>query len=338
MRRFLAVCLLICVMLSLCGCDIYSESESRYIVSFIGFDGGNKVTVSVEAVSGSGSTGQESTSFIFTASGDTPAQAVYNLSASLTKPLLFDHCAVVAAGNSLSDTQLEGVLGFCREEKALNLAVYIVSAENAAELISGDKTVAAASGYDIMGIIEHCAEYSGVIFGNRFYEIEAKNTRKYPFFSLPLLKKGESGVYVAGERFYRENKCVLTVSLQESRIYSLLCNSSSGGSIGINGNIAKIKSSHTDFGINKDNTPLNIDLKIKLSGQADALFCKELISGSEALIAKAKASGAGDIFGFADNIFRRDITLWQDISGSYNEFFKNCNISISIDKGGSIGA
>lgn len=336
-KRIFNFSLILIFLCMLCGCIGYEESDSRYIVSALGFDSdGDNISVAAEVIAvGEGSAAELPETRIFTSVGKTPASAVYNLGSSLSKGLLMEHCGVVVLGSGIDRGQMKEIFEYCRKENELNLAVYMITAENATELISVKPLSAITIGYEIMGIIERSTEENGISYSNRFYEAEASVTKVVPIFSLPYFALKNNSPIMLGERIFKDNELVLQLDNEESAVYSFICNSNVGGTIRIGEAEAKVLKSHTFFDAvrNKDDFSflLNIKLFIKKS---DNEFEAELEAAANRLIERSKESGVGDIFGFADRIYKKNSDMWFKIKDTYEKNFASGEIKIICSAGG----
>ncbi len=322
MKRRLFI--IIILLLTLCGCSDYAESNSQYMVSAIGFDSdGKNITVSAQTViiGNNGEDSQETK--VFTATGETPAQAVFNISGHLSKSLLFDHCGIVAIGKGISREMLGEIFDYSNDEKNLNLGVYFVCTDEAQELLKADPVSAVTSGYDIMGIIEQNSDETGILYQNRFYEIKALEAKKGKVFSLPFFECKKDGIKMNGRNIYRDRKFVTSINESESYIYSVICNSNKGGKIILDKQKAKINKMHTSFKYDYKNEKININLKTIFSFEYNSKdFKKVLENDANNFIKKMTVSGHADIFGFEDRIYIRNSSLYEDIKDGYSAEIK----------------
>ena len=172
-KRLVAYILALSLLITLCGCRGYRETDNCYIVTAIGFDGGEKTKISVEVVSSGGESGASCVSEIVSAEGESPEDAMFSLNSQISKILLFEHCTAVIIGENVGEKQFDGIMRFVKELKELNLSVGLFSCQNAGVLLkNSDATV--SRGFDIAGNIKETRKDTGLDYGNRFFEVFAR--------------------------------------------------------------------------------------------------------------------------------------------------------------------
>lgn len=319
------IALMLCFLsLALSGCTGYRESTGTYIISAIGFDtvkDGFSVSIQTVEVGGASPEG-----IVFSGIGETPEKAVYSVAAKTTKALLFDHCGIVAVGEGVVGENLKSVLRFCREQRSLNLSVYVVSCENAQRLLETKAVSSVTSGYDLMEMLENFKKKTGVDLKNRFYELETLIRRQDNVFVLPIFKSADKGFELVGRSVYRDYNYLLSLDNDESIVYSLLCNTNDAGKVIIGTDSADLSALHTSFSYKND----VISVKTKLTGSnKKGDISKSLEGGVYALVERARKEKAGDIFGFSERIYHRNRKLWENIKDDYNDMF--CRGEIKMD-------
>lgn len=154
---FLAFCFL------LCGCE---KTGPEYLVSGIGVDVVNgRFGVCFETIIVNTENTQQTVRLI-KGKGNTVKEAVKQITAQCTQPLLMAHCGVVVIGENLTCEQLKEVGNYCYEEDEITLSAYFVRADNAEKLFSLKPVSSASVGYDIMGLVKLNKHYN-----NRFFEV-----------------------------------------------------------------------------------------------------------------------------------------------------------------------
>ncbi len=199
MKKVLALLLIFLLVLSLCGCSLHPESDNRYIVSALGFDfkENGQINLTVEALVVGTKETAATEKMTFKSSGGTPEKALKGLEAQLSKRLTLEHCGVVALGGKIVTQNYNKILSFCRNERSLNLAVFLVCTENANRLLGLKSVSTAAVGFDIMGILELNLKKNGKLH-SRFYELEAQRLEGKKSIYLPFLKTENKKFFLEG--------------------------------------------------------------------------------------------------------------------------------------------
>lgn len=157
------IALTLLLMLFLCGCE---KTGPEYLISSMGFDSTKGVyNVCFEAVIINTETTEQSVRLL-KGSGNTVEDAVKEIDAQITQPLMLSHCGVIAIGNSINNKQLHEIGEFCYSRDEITLSAFFVRTENALQLLSVKPVSSVCAGYDIMGLIEQNKPYK-----NRFFEI-----------------------------------------------------------------------------------------------------------------------------------------------------------------------
>lgn len=146
---------------------------------------------------------EEEAATVFTAQGKTPKECVKALNLSLPKQLVFDHCAVVILGKTLSPEQIETLIKYLRDFEEVNLAVRLVTADDSAVLFGGAKVTDYSIGYDMVGVLKQSEREEKRRIKNRFYEIETTVVQKDDEFSLPDFSLKDDSIYMRGIIKYR---------------------------------------------------------------------------------------------------------------------------------------
>ncbi|MCQ2455132.1 MAG: hypothetical protein MJ090_03185 [Clostridia bacterium] len=243
-----AICIfLILIVVSLTGNGDYTEADSSYIVTAIGFDGEEKINVSVEVVTAGGSERSETpTSEIISGKGDTPMDAVFSLNSQITKNLLFDHCTAIIIGRNLSKTNLGEVLKYGNELKELNFAVDMFVCENASQLLEKSDSVSVSRGFDIAANVKETEREIGIDYKNNFYEIY-KAYEHGENYSFPFIKNSDKKIIIDGLSVYKKKEERSFLTNEEALLYSFVTDNNGGGKIYLDDQYANISSGEAKF-------------------------------------------------------------------------------------------
>ena len=270
-------------ILFLCGCNGYREADNGYIVTAMGFDGEDEISVSVEVVTAGGSElRSEPSSEIIVGNGKSPMEAIFSLNSQISKNLVFEHCTAIIIGRTLSETHLEKFLKYGKETKELNFAVDMVICENAKELLKNAKSVSVAKGFDIAANLKETKSETGIDYQNKFYEIymEYKAGKNYAF---PFLSVKEERIIIDGQCVFKDNKEKAYLDNEEALLYSYIKNNNTGGKIYLGEEFANISNSHCYL---KKDKEYMVSLSVK---QKSKKFSQLFKKRTEEMLEKHKA-------------------------------------------------
>lgn len=323
MKKLLCVFLSVFTALFICGCNGYSETDSKYLVSAMGFDyTEGAVNIFAEIVSDTET--QQNT--VLKASGTTTKQAAFNLGAQLPKDLVVDHCAVLAIGENVDKNLLADIINFCREVKNLNLGIYLVSCPDiqAVFSVSPSKT---AIGYDIMELLERRKNEDGIDYKNRFYEIQALRENKSGVFSLPSIQINNSRLSILSERIYKQDTFLMQLDNTQSGVYSLICNRFGSGDIFIGGEFAHILNTKTKFSAKQTERGFIADYQCFINAKTKSKnFDSALLSAANELIKKAEIATCLDVFLLSENVYLNN----RDFFEEYLTLQNNTQVKFSL--------
>ncbi len=301
------------LLIPLVGCRAGREADRRFTVSTLGFDSvGGKLTVSAEMlIVNSENTEEEFSVEVFTAIGVNAEECMFNLSRNMSKDIQLAHCGVIAVGAGVTGDMLDGVIEYCTENREINLSAYLVSAENAETLLSGEALSALTVGYEIMGFLEHYSDETGVSYGCRVYEVQAARLKKTPVFTLPQFSLSNDTFILDGAAVYIKNRTVMDISAEEMSVYSLIKGESGKGKIYADGNVYTVKAPHIRFDSSEKGDRAEIKLNINLSPDGiDAALCDYINDCAKEILKRADGE---DVFGFADRIYAENAELWRKL-------------------------
>lgn len=327
-NRFLCFILTVFILISLSGCknSYPSETGMEYMVSSIGFDKtAEKVTVFAEIiVVNSADSSKGTMTQILKADGKTAKTALYNLHSSLSKPLMLNHCGLLILGEGIEGNALVEILNICLDNKDITGAIELVATKSAEKLINVKPVSQIAIGYEISEAIKQNSDFSGIVYKNRFYEVEAGRNATNNVFSLPFFTVEEKQHKISGIKIYRNNLSFKTLKGDSVGLYSVMSNNFKNGSV---------KIGDRSFSLNLKSVNYNIDYKedklfVKVSLDVDTknenlnFLANEL---EKTVIEKR------DIYYISDRIYRKERKIWDVIKNDYHKIFKAAEIIFEVD-------
>lgn len=199
------------------------KNDRRFIVSALGFEtDGFLIKVTSELIiinSEDPETPPQAKTF--SAKSSTVTGALEDISARLSRPMLLEHCGIIAIGDRMNEKRFSEICDYCFAENRITLSAYMISVPDPEELLSGEPESSAAVGYDIMNIIEQQNAANGINTNSRFFEVEsARESGKSTFF-LPRFEKTESGAVFGGIAVFEHDKQKELVSRENINADSL---------------------------------------------------------------------------------------------------------------------
>lgn len=184
------------------------KNDRRFMVSALGFEtDGFLIKVTSELIiinSEDPETPPQAKTF--SAKSSTVTGALEDISARLSRPMLLEHCGIIAIGDRMNEKRFSEICDYCFAENRITLSAYMISVPDPEELLSGEPESSAAVGYDIMNIIEQQNAANGINTNSRFFEVEsARESGKSTFF-LPRFEKTESGAVFSGIAVFEHDK------------------------------------------------------------------------------------------------------------------------------------
>lgn len=314
MRRVFASFLSLCLCMVLVGCRAGREADRRFMVSALGFDAdGSQLLLSAETVIvNSESTGEDISTRVFSSRGADAEECVFRLIQGMSKDVQLAHCGVVAVGDTVRGAALDGIIEYCTEKRDINLSTYMVSTANASELLSGKAVSAITVGYELMGFMEHAADETGIRYGARVYEVQSARMKKTPVYLLPRFSVASDSHTLDGTAVFVGNRGVMSLSADETAVYSMITGSRRGGKVNADGVIYNVGSVHTYIISKESDGVVGININVLLPpDQSDNALCRYVERCAAAIVGR---SGGADVFGVSDMIYAKNYTLWQKIS------------------------
>lgn len=170
------------------------KNDRRFTVSALGFEKcGNQIGVTAEVIIiNSESAEVKPRSAVFFAEDGTIDGALEKISAKLSRPMLFEHCGIIAVGDSMTEELFNEICEYCIYENRITVSAYIVSTNSPKELLNGEPQASLAVGYDIMGIIARQVADGTLEGRSRCFEVvRDMNSGSKPY--LPRFIRGEDG-------------------------------------------------------------------------------------------------------------------------------------------------
>lgn len=184
------------------------KNDRRFMVSALGFEtDGFLIKVTSELIIiNSEDPETPSQAKTFSAKSSTVTGALEDIFARLSRPMLLEHCGIIAIGDRMNEKRFSEICDYCFAENRITLSAYMISVPDPEELLIGEPESSAAVGYDIMNIIEQQNAANGINTNSRFFEVEsARESGKSTFF-LPRFEKTESGAVFSGIAVFEHDK------------------------------------------------------------------------------------------------------------------------------------
>lgn len=142
----------------------------------------------------------------FSAKSSTVTGALEDISARLSRPMLLEHCGIIAIGDRMNEKRFSEICDYCFAENRITLSAYMISTPDPQKLLSGGSESSAAVGYDIMSIIEQQNSASRLNTNSRFFEVESARENGESSFLLPHFIKENDGVCEDGIAVFENDK------------------------------------------------------------------------------------------------------------------------------------
>lgn len=201
--------------LSACGGTGDSiKNDRRFMVSALGFEAdGFLIKVTAELIVINSENPEVSPEArVFSAKSRDIEGALEEISSRLSKPMLLEHCGIIAIGESMTAERFSQICDYCFYENRITLSAYMISAKSPELLLGGKPESSAATGYDIMNMIERQSKSDGISTDSRFFEIESARESGKDTFALPRFGMTEDGVADEGIAIFENDRLVRLVS------------------------------------------------------------------------------------------------------------------------------
>ena len=202
----ITVVLLLSATLTACrGVGNSIKNDRRFMVSALGFEtDGFLIKVTSELIIiNSENPDNPPQAKTFSAKSSTIGGALDDISAHLSKPMLLEHCGIIAIGEKMDEKRFSEICDYCFSENRITISAYMIS------------TPYPAVGYDIMSIIEQQNAANGAAANSRFFEVEAARESGKEAFLLPHFIKTENGASLSGIAVFKNDKLTELISREK---------------------------------------------------------------------------------------------------------------------------
>lgn len=324
MRKILSFLLIAALSAFLCACGgENAKSDRRYMVSALGFGtDGALINVFAEIIIVNSEDPESSPETkVFSAAEPSISAALDKIGSSLEKPMLLNHCAVIAVGEKMTPYWFGKICDYCFNENRITMSAYMVSVKDPYELLSGKSRSSAAKGYDIMEMIEQQSERTGLSYNSRYFEIEAARESGKKTFTLPHFVCDESGASVDGLSVFCKDRLITNLNNEDSGCYAVITGGFEKGTLRFGAEEYRLRSRKVDY-LYSDGKENKIVLRLKLSGDDfDGDACNRLEKSLEELYDRIKNETGNDAFGFYDILSFKYSEFEDKYKSNYNEFF-----------------
>ncbi len=320
MKRIISIVMLTVLALGFCGCsqsEAISNDGQEYIVSALGFDKiGKAVTLTLEAlIVNSEDMEEEKQNRCFFASAESIETAYNEILNQTTQPVTEGHCGAVVIGKNIDRELLTEILDFCTYNNRVNISAFLVQAENAKNLLCGEKLSSVAVGYDIMSVIEVISKEKGMCFKNRIYEVSAALEKPAKTFYLPYI---EGSLAFGGVNIIKNGEFICNLTPERAQTLFFITDAISEGSIVLKGKSQRVQYCKVTYDFSFSPLIVDLNLRIGLQEEREALK-KNILSLFYEL-----AGSYGDVFAFEDIVYQKHNKRW-----SGNEL-KNAELRVNI--------
>lgn len=194
----LKITAIIIALFIILGCAFvkdYTEPEKRVIVTCLAVDYKNGFVFSVETAVGD-KDGNILTD-LYSASGNSPLDAMEKLKQESYGKLLFSQCPVILLGKSVYGENLKQLFYYLFDNNDISLSVKFVCCKNAGELLTGEKNKPV--GYEIEAIINNNNKYKPLSFAE-IIDLDLRNKNE---FFLPFTEKQNNRFVINKSLFYK---------------------------------------------------------------------------------------------------------------------------------------
>lgn len=341
--------LLLCLTMSLSGCTVsdYLDIENRAIVSAIGLDRyGDGVLLTIEIVNTIDDEKQYAKPQIISENGLNVAEAINNISASLSKNLFYSHCGIIALGEGLLPEHIEDMMNFCFNNNEITLLLKIVCAKNAKELLSVEPASMSISAYEIMSILDSRQKNLSIGYKNSFITVQNNRATPGHIFSLPFFSvetiDDKEVCSLSGVKVFEKDEERVLLDRFDGTVYEMLDKKFNSGQVTLK-NGEEVQSAY----ISKNDVKINFKMengrlivRYHLSQKIDRdqnydfsldKYEAMLEHLCNILIRKSQLEYECDIFALKEDIRKRDQKLYKEISDNFMELYKNADFKATVD-------
>ena len=294
-KRVLPPLAAVVLVLCLCSCKGYRETDNEYYVTTVCFEKEKENFRALIEVLTISSDDKKTGSKVFAATGKTPYDAVEGTTSSMPKTAVFDHCSTAIIGSEITGEDFKSVVKYLYDTKNLNLGIYMYTAENITGILEL-KPQTPSVGYDIMDIESSLCASTGISLKNKYYEICSRQISS-DGFCLPEVSANGGRPAITGQTVYVDYMPVLTLDRREATVCNLIYSGSGGGEINISGKKCGINGINSNIKAKGDT--LFINIKCRYRSAADDMD-KRLKSEVNRLINKLSGNAALKVLGVED--------------------------------------
>lgn len=210
MKKLISAVAAVFLCLLLCSCNTlvsHSENDRKFMVAALGFDSEDGlISLSAEIIIiNSENAERDPEPQVFTEKGLTIESALSKICDSLSRPVLLEHCAVLAIGKTVDADLLKKIIDYCFNENRITISAVMVSCDNSVQLLSAETNASVAVGYEIMGITEQHSKNGDDKLNCRFFEVCAARKAPQNTFSLPYFTVNDKMLFYSGKRVYKND-------------------------------------------------------------------------------------------------------------------------------------
>lgn len=315
------------IFLFFTACTGYTESDSKYIISAMGFERlGEEIIINIQTLSADEGK-EEITQNAYSFSSSTPIAAFNGAKTRLAKPVTLEHCSAIILSPDLKREDIINICEFCKNAERLNTSVYFAVCKDVKGLLECKAVSQAAGGYDISAFIETRTEDTGMSYKNRLYEILSAKEDFSPTFNLPFFIVEDGEFYIDGEYVYKDFSSFSRLDNTQSLLLSVITNRYSGGNLYIENEAAQIDTAHTYFSADLKEDRLYIKLKTKFCFKEHSQNFKNIFESDALRLLNKKE----DIYDFAKLLEQKERKLFEKIKDNYKEYFNKSIIEYSVE-------
>ena len=333
MKKVVAVLLSFILILPLCGCSFKVNSLEKgleALVSAIGFNQqGDVFSIYIETVTVNSESSEADKKLTRTeGNGKNLADAYNDACRKTVRPFMFSHCAVAILGDGITAKRTREICRFLYNKDEINLALRFLYTDSPKELLSCETVASVAVGYDLVDALDRQSDYSGTIFKNRFYEVEAVRKKAINIFTLPEFTVKNKAYEKTGSVIFRNDEPIMWLDEEETFIYSIAAGTQRNGTVLLNGKEYSIKKLETEHKFSMDKrlqTKLDINIELKGDGRPKS----DIAASVSELFINSKLKGA-DIFLFGEIIEKKEAKIWKQIEHDYYTIYKNSQLAVTV--------
>lgn len=315
-----------------------AANDRRFIVAAIGFESdGALITVYAETIIINSETPEnEPTPKLLKGSGATINEAFEEIEASLARPLMLEHCGIIAVGGGVTASWFDRICDYCLNDRRITLSSYMVSCDSPEKLLSKKPESSVAAGYDIMGIIEQRSSSSGIFYDSRFFEIEGLREKGRSVFTLPFFTLTADGISLDGLSLYRDDSLIGKLGSDDAVLYSLMTGNFDRGTVRIGKDEYRIRLRGAEYDYS-DSGENRIYLKLRLMGDSlDDAVCERLEQELDGLESRLRMSLGTDAVGFTDILSERHTDFDKKHGEDAVDFYKSSDFTVECLVSGGI--